>query len=95
MLYTIKLEAFRFLNRLRIFSILLVPIPFQHKLRESNNNTKKRMALLQSDFEATKSRLEMLMHRQPAVSPDYNAYQIMRRVSRTTMARKISQQLNE
>lgn len=63
------------------------------KLRESNSNTRRRMASLQSDFEATKARLENLIHRQPPVTPDYNAYQIMRRVSRSTMAqRKVSHQ---
>jgi len=63
-----------------------------HKLKESNNNTRRRMVLLQSEFEATKSRLEMLMHRQPVISPDYNAYQIMRKISRASTPRKISHQ---
>eukprot|EP00112_Aurelia_sp_Birch-Aquarium-sp1_P005486 Seg1622.14 transcript_id=Seg1622.14/GoldUCD/mRNA.D3Y31 product="hypothetical protein" protein_id=Seg1622.14/GoldUCD/D3Y31 len=62
-----------------------------HKLSESNGSTKRRMVLLQSEFEAAKSRLESLMHRQPPVTPDYQAYQMMRRISKSTMQRKISQ----
>merc|ERR1712189_12801 len=62
------------------------------RLRESNTNTKRRMASLQSEFEGAKARLEILMHRKPRVTPDYQAYQIMRRISRTNMQRKSSHQ---
>ncbi len=79
----------------RISIILIISYSYhflQGRLRESNTNTKRRMASLQSEFEGAKARLEILMHRKPRVTPDYQAYQIMRRISRTNMQRKSSHQ---